>query len=152
MGLDMYLFVEKYESKFKKDKNPCELYPQELRSLAKKHLEVNFLSVHSKYQIGYWRKFYPLHHWFVNYSHEEDYCQEIIIYRENLQELLKHLKQVKSVKDLFNVLDPNATTHIENDWESYYLECLQYTIKLFERVLRFINKHDDYEIIYKASW
>lgn len=152
MGLDMYLFVEKYESKGNRNSEtyPKGFYPKELDCLAKKHWKDNFLSIHSKYQIGYWRKFYPLHHWFVKYSHEEDNCQEIYVGVEALKDLLKRLKKVNNTKELIEILDPKDI--VDNGWGDYYLECLDYTIKLFERVLRFVKNNNNYRIIYQASW
>lgn len=153
MGLDMYLFVEKYESKgeWNSKTYPKGFYPEELDCLAKTNWKRNFLSVHTKYQVGYWRKFYPLHHWFVKYSRQPDCCQEIFIGEENLRDLLKKLRKVKTADELLEVLDPQEK--IENgDWEKYYLECLDYTIKLFEKVLKVANETNKYDIIYQASW
>lgn len=153
MGLDMYLFVEKYESKgeWNSKTYPKGFYPEELDCLAKTNWKRNFLSVHTKYQVGYWRKFYPLHHWFVEYSRQPDCCQEIFIGEENLRDLLKKLRKVKTADELLEVLDPQEK--IENgDWEKYYLECLDYTIKLFEKVLKVANETNKYDIIYQASW
>ena len=60
------------------------------------------------------------------------------------------LKKVNNAKELKEILDPKDI--IDNGWGDYYLECLDYTIKLFERVLRFIKDNNNYTILYRASW
>lgn len=72
MGLDMYLYLNKYESQFDNKKLT---YPRELATLKGKIKERNFLSKETSYQVGYWRKFNALHSYIVKkFADGEDKC------------------------------------------------------------------------------
>lgn len=112
MGLDMYLYAQKYESissweldkeerKEKEKEIVKEFYPEDLQKIGLTHIRDNFLSKQTRYQIGYWRKFNALQAFFENRV-ESDYelCHGIYVYEDTIKELIstfnKILKDIKT--------------------------------------------------------
>lgn len=159
MGLDMYLYVAKYESKAQwnsvDNAFPLNFYPKELESLAKQHWEDNFLSKETKYQIGYWRKANAIHKWFVDkLASGVDNCQEIYVGMEDLKTLLGNVEMVLENKDRAKDLLPTQEGFFFGglEFDDWYFEDLKYTKELLTRVIKFLSKHKDYRCYYKASW
>ena len=173
MGLDMYLYASRYQSKvsWREDKSPLE-YPQELKDLEHDIEQRNFLSATTKYQIGYWRKFNALHNYIVqHFGNGEDNCQEIYIGVEDIEKMLDICKRIhedlktcpkvikgegsckyevyesKLAKELLPPEDGFFFGSLEID--EWYKEDIEYTIELFEKVLKITNQFD---IVYDASW
>ena len=174
MGLDMYLYVTKYESKASWSKDKILEYPEALKELETKIFERNFLSVSTKYQVGYWRKFNALHNYIVkNFADGEDHCQEIYIGEDELKQILNICKEVyedlktcpKTIKksdisgeheiyesEVAKKLLPPANGFFFGSLEidEWYKQDIEYTIELCEDVLKIVDKVDS--IIYDASW
>lgn len=145
MGLDMWLFVEKYESKTDIEADyPKGFYPKEVEPLGKKLFGRCHISITKRYLVGYWRNFYPLHRWFrkLFFNHSEGYLDP-----NELKDLLSVLKYMKA-HELTEYHGFDFKVDDERYDKDYYLSCLNYTIDLFERVLRFTNKNADYDIYY----
>lgn len=155
----MYLYLEKYESVSRWDANAIEkakdFYPEKLQELGKKHLERNFLSKETKYQVGYWRKANAIHKWFVdNCGDGEDCCQLMGVGKEQLEELLNLVEEVLLDHSKASKLLPSQSgfffgTHYYDEW---YFEELKYTKELIERVLDFLKDNGGYLVYYQASW
>lgn len=96
MGLDMYLYASVYKSWSSwRGEEQIINYPQELKKLEEMNKKQNFLSVESKYQVGYWRKFNALHNYIVcHFAYGEDNCQEIYLSGEMLEQILNVCKVV----------------------------------------------------------
>lgn len=171
MGLDMYLYLDKYESKcawdFRKDYNeviPPEViekvvkkfYPSDLLELGKKNFEWNFLTKETRYQVGYWRKANAIHQWFVNKCAKgEDDCKPIYVEKEELEELLDACNKVLENHDLANELLPTTSGFFFGSvqYDEWYFKELEYTKELLESVLNTLKKSKNrYSIIYQASW
>lgn len=154
MGLDMYLYASKYESRsqWREDKGIEDFYPSELQDLKTDIWERNFLSKETKYQIGYWRKFNALHSYIVKvYADGEDKCQEICLYQERIKHLLAVLKEVKNNHSKAPQLLPTQSGFFfgSTDYDEWYWEDVEYSIRLFEEVLKLPKEFDIY---YQASW
>ena len=153
MGLDMYLYATKYESRsnWRNDERKG-FYPEELKSLEEDIWERNFLSKHIKHQIGYWRKFNALHNYIVkNFADGVDDCREIYLYKEDIEKVLQVLKDAKNNKEKAPELLPTQSGFFfgSTDYDEYYWDDVKYSIELFEKVLEL---PDDYSIYYDASW
>ena len=150
MGLDMYLYLRKYQSQY--DKNGCS-YPEELRTLEDWISERNFKSIYSEYQVGYWRKANAIHSWLVdNCADGVDECQEIYVDREKAEELLNLVQEV--LKDHSKA---NELLHTQSgfffgttEYDEWYFHDLEYTEKLLTEILK--PQYKNYSIIYNASW
>lgn len=154
MGLDMYLYASRYESRsqWREDKGIEDFYPSELQDLKTDIWERNFLSKETKYQIGYWRKFNALHSYIVKiYADDEDKCQEICLYPERIEHLLAVLKEVKNNPKKAPQLLPTQSGFFfgSTDYDEWYFKDVEYSIRLFEEVLKLPKEFDIY---YQASW
>lgn len=163
MGLDMYLIASSYSNSVRKGGVN---FPKELEQFKE---DFNYCT--NEYSIGYWRKFNALHSFIVNeFADGEDNCQRIYLNEESIQKILKVLKEVKeSFKDAKIIKQENDYIVYDNpmakellptqegfffgstEYDNYYLEDVDYSINLFEKVLKLIEEYD-YDIYYQASW
>lgn len=171
MGLDMYLYAEKYESKYR---NKTLSYPKELEELSKL---INTYSVASKtttYKIGCWRKFNALHNYIINhFANGRDEYQRVYLLEEEIKEILNILKKVeesfktakiKEEKDGYIIYEnPIAEKLLPTkdgfffgslDYDDFYLDYVKRSIKIFEEVLKLLEERPEegYDIYYQASW
>lgn len=150
MGLDMYLYLEKYESKFEDDED---FYPSEFAKLRKDVAKRNFLSKVTSYQVGYWRQARAIHKWFVSQTDVVLFNgDKIYISIEQLEDLLDRCNKILSNHDMAKELLPlYVPAHGGVEFDEHYFYELQYTKELLEEVIE-IAKKGDYEICYGADW
>ena len=141
-------------------------YPDILKELQK---DINVRDFNSKtetalYKVGYWRKFNALHGYIVkNFAAGRDECQDILLTKRNINDLLSILKEVKEfpnkAEDLLPTCDGFFFGSLEYD--DLYFDNVEYSIKLFEKILKLFDEfekeededyHISYDIIYRASW
>ena len=93
MGLDMYLYADKYVSKYsdpEKAKAIKELFPEIPPSN-------NLDSVNIEIEVAYWRKANAIHKWFVNNVQEgEDDCESYFVSNQKLKELYDTCVAIKT--------------------------------------------------------
>ena len=179
MGLDMYLEARKYVTRVdwakvprRKEGDPpinpkdyltpdyerlTEFFPAELikHSESGSHVAIN---------IGYWRKANQIHGWFVdNVQGGEDNCQEYLVERSNLEELLELVTEVLDsnrensfvAKERLPVRGGFFFGNYDEDegYDEWYYEQLEYTKTLLTDILNAIpeNEHK-YDIYYSSSW
>ena len=93
MGLDMYLEARRYISPIDKETEPLrraiEAAIGREPATEKPHGEPELLEVCAVVvRVGYWRKFWPLHNWFVNNAQDgHDDCRPAFINPSTLEEL-----------------------------------------------------------------
>lgn len=159
MGLDMYLYLRKqnYKSRFRNEGSASNLYPKELESFEREISKRNFVSITTNVdcQVGYWRKANAIHSWFVEKCADGvDQCQEIYVSIESAKELKKLCEQVlkneKQAEDLLPTCDGFffGTT----EYDEWYFDDLKYTKDILDKVIKFVESHEDYQIVYRASW
>jgi hypothetical protein len=103
-------------------------------------------------QIAYWRKFNALHGWIVeNLANGVDECQEIHLYREQLENLLGILKEIGDDKlKARELMPPTQGFFFGSDViDEYYFQDVQETIQILEDEL---NSTENGEYVYQASW
>jgi hypothetical protein len=154
MGLDMYMYVGKYESKYTNNENygKVEFYPEDLKELQNEIEERNFVSKQTLYQVGYWRKANAIHQWFVDRCAEGvDDCRQVYVDREDLQDLLNACEQVLEDHSKAKELLPTCDGFFfgETEYDEWYFKNLEYTRDLINQLLK-LDK--DYESYYEASW
>ena len=152
MGLDMYLSKKTYV------KNWRHMRPEELHKItikkggkAVKNIKPERISYLIE-EVGYWRKFNALHQWFVeNCQGGEDDCKEYYVDRSKLETLLGILKNVKEHKEKAAELLPTASGFFfgGTEYDEYYFEEIDRTIKLLEGLLKEDENGDYY---YQSSW
>lgn len=155
MGLDMYLYLRKYESDLDNQKYP--FYPKELKELEDKIAQRNFKSIYTEFQVGYWRKANAIHKWFVdNCADGVDECQEIYVTKEKAEELLNFVNQILEDNAKAAELLPTESGFFfgSTEYDEWYYEDLKYTKELLSDVLRTVRSisKPHYSIIYQASW
>lgn len=119
-------------------------------------------------EIGYWRKANCIHNWFVNnVQNGVDDCGNYEVSKNNLEKLLSICTQVKEIATLKDLPDRKV---IENayevaailpscngfffgstDYDEYYLQDIDYTIEVLEKVLKETD-FDRYVVYYHSSW
>lgn len=159
MGLDMYLYLRKYESLGSWDKNfnskkRC-FYPVELREFSKKIAKSNYLSKETCYQVGYWRKANAIHKFFVDMCADgTDDCSKIYVSLENLEDLKKRVDTVLKDHSKAEELLPSTSGFFfgSTDYDEWYYQDLKYTQKLLTEVIEFVKTDEHYDVIYQASW
>lgn len=168
MGLDMYLYVEKYVprldyintgSGITSRSNPAF---EEIVNLVKAQdlLEPEGWSGMSvQVPVGYWRKFNAVHHYIVeNHANGIDECQPIKLTRRDLQDLLdicesvfEHHKSSGGSTVMAETLLRTGSGFFfgSTDYDEWYYEGVKRTIDTLKRALN--DKDDDY-FTYQASW
>jgi hypothetical protein len=173
MGLDMYLYANKY------------IYEKNIDQI-KELAETNNLpnpklssSIHVRQLVGYWRKANAIHGWFVDLDNGNDECQEIYVGKEQLEQLRQDCivalanpdrnYQIENPKVLYQLMDylNSLETPIDqatytnplppvdgfffggNELSEYYFEQLEYTIDLITNLLEL---DDNFSFHYQASW
>lgn len=110
MGLDMYLYVKKYESccswRGDYEKKKVGFYPEELKEIGEQIDKNNFMSKETLYQVAYWRKSNMIHRYFIERCADgQDDCSPVYV-------------QLKDIKDLVQ-LCRDVIAHPEDGPESY---------------------------------
>lgn len=129
MGLDMYLYAEKYKSDFI---GGCE-YPTELGKFACALEHRSPKSVNAKYKIGYWRKDWDVH---------EAIMANAGTKTENTADL--------TIDDMTAIVDALEALKADAEREERERE-LDYSIALFKDAIRLAGT-ERYDITYYASW
>lgn len=124
MGLDMYLYA--------KDKRKEEKVKE----------------------VIYWRKANHIHKWFVdNVQGGEDDCEQYLVSREQLQELLSVLKEIRENNELASEKLPTQSGFFfgDTEYDAYYFEENIDTIKNLESILE-DDAYKNSNFCYYASW
>ena len=158
MGLDMYLYLRKYESCTNWDKDYLEkrpnFYPEDLKSIAVDQENRNFLSKYTLYQVGYWRKANAIHAWIVkNCADGVDECQEIYVSVEKAKQLRNAVDEVLRNHAVGKKLLPTQEGFFfgSQEYDEWYYDDLEYTKDLLDQVIKLCDG-GKYSIIYEASW
>ncbi len=161
MGLDMYLYLERYDSVIYHEPNSAEkakaLYPPELGKLAERNLNHNFLSRLTKYQVAYWRRAYAIHQWFAdNCGNGDDNCEFMYVGVEQAKELLRLINEVLEHPEKADLLLPNQFFEYSNsmakgEYDKWYFNDLRYTKEVLEDVIP-LAEGLTYDIYYRASY
>lgn len=160
MGLDMYLYADKYVSR--KDYNKRvgdydyatnEAFNQIVSILdAESIVDNEWSGIQVSLPIGYWRKANAIHNWIVkNCADGIDECQRIYVSRDKAQELVDACKAVLAKPHLSVELLPPASGFFfgSTEIDQYYFNDLERTIEIFEKAL---NSKDIDGVTYQASW
>ena len=160
MGLDMYLYADKYVSRkdynnkvgdYDYATNPA--FQTIIDALnANDIVDQEWSGMTVSVPVGYWRKANQIHGWIVNECADGiDECQRIYISRDKAEELVALCKSVIANPSLAEELLPPHQGFFFGGYEvdQYYLQDLEQTIRIFERVMA----NPDFEYLtYQASW
>jgi hypothetical protein len=153
MGLDMYLYASKYESRSQyRGGNEKGFYPENLRDFQNDMIERNFISKDTRYMVGYWRKFNALHNYIVRtFADGVDDCKPIYLSSSDIDDILNTLRKARDNKEKVNEILPTQRGCFfgSQEYDEWYWRDVEYSIRLFEEL---ITIKDEYEIYYEASW
>jgi hypothetical protein len=161
MGLDMYLYKKTYVQNW--EHNPPEQQHQievKKNGVVREDIKPNRICYITE-QVAYWRKFNALHGWFIEKcAGGVDECQDISVTEDEMELLLKTLKEVKDsdyalAKDL---LPPTQGFFFGGDEiDEYYKEDVSETIETIEELLKENEQSKEHglysgDFYYRASW
>lgn len=153
MGLDMYLYAQKYVGGWAHAKDTSEfdnltrLYPEIEVSDDLRLAQVQFT-------VGYWRKANAIHNWFVEkVQGGEDECRPHYVERSQLEELRDNCKLEQLVTADTRgagLLEPASGFFFGNaERDEWYYENLDRTIEIVDKCLRL---SDEWSFEYRSSW
>ena len=161
MGLDMFLYIKQneYRSEYINDGDLELKYPKDITEFIPKLTDLS-ISKETSYQVGYWRKANHIHKWFVNTcANGVDDCRRVYISITQLEKLLQLCKQIQTDHTLAPRLLPTQEGFFfgPTDYNNYYFEDIDDTIKIIEPVITFMKHKLDkkdytWEVYYEASW
>lgn len=148
MGLDMYLYAERFVSEFtrKGDKDVAE----KIRELIPEFGEGTIQTVRA--EVGYWRKANAIHNWFVkNIQNNNDDCGDYYVSRKELKELLDVIQKVLADNSLSPELLPTTTGFFfgNTSYDEYYFIELHHTVGILNKALEL---DPSLELFYSSSW
>ncbi len=154
MGLDMYLNASIYLwGDDERTKKIAELFP-ELSDEKEEEIAYKPRIEKMNAEIGYWRKSYPIHMWFVKHIQGGvDNCGEYELTKEGIKKLLTDIDEVLADREKAHVLLPNPESnppYFVFDYGEGYSKELEYTKKIVKKALRLYEK--GWEIFYTSSW
>lgn len=160
MGLDMYLYAEKFYSSSSwgkvEDKEGVNTIAKMMDAeslLFNDEDDAQFAQL--KLEIAYWRKANAIHKFFVDTCADGvDNCQETYVSVENLQELLGRCKEVLENHDIASEILPAQSGFFfgSTEYNDWYFEYLERTVKILEKIIPQVQLHSDWDIYYHASW
>ena len=160
----MYFYARKttYKSFSKLDK-PSRVdeagYPEDLKIFSDYIYDRNFKSVQTEtsYQIGYFRKFNALHSYIVKtFANGIDNCQDIILYKEDVEKIKKVLDDVLNVHQQAEKAKELLPTQSGfffggTDYDEFYFEDVKDAADLMQNLLDNFD-FENYKLVYQASW
>jgi len=173
LGLDQYLEVRKYVSKYdhsnfdyRTDTWPPPISKQyaDLISTAPAGVDkyADFGGAYITYPVAQWRKANAIHGWFVvNVQDGEDNCGTYYVPREKLAELAEACEEILKVPaghkredaaELVNLLPTRGFFFGSYDMDEYYDQDLKYTIEVVNHALSTIPDDFEYSFYYSSSW
>ena len=168
MGLDMYLYVEKYVSRkdYHRDENgdldakDSKAFTDLVNTLGVASLidEDSWTGFTVNVPVGYWRKANAIHNYIVEtHADGRDECQEIGLSRDNLHTLREMCKlAIDGYKENESTVfaEENLPTTSgfffgSTEYDEWYFQDLQNTVDIIDRCLA--DEANDW-FIYRASW
>ena len=153
MGLDMYLYAYNYI---------CYSKTRDMRELDMKISELfpelggSYPIRSVKIEVGYWRKAYVIHNWFVkNIQHGKDDCREYVFEEPQIKELISTIDKVltdrSKAPELLPDIEMIKIAFGGKPYDDFYFEELEYTKKLLEdKVIELLK--NGWEFVYQSSW
>lgn len=156
MGLDMYLYAERYVSGWNHNPEPQFSEIANILNVGNR-IAQGSPSMEVRFTVGYWRKANAIHSWFVtNVQDGEDECNPHHVSREQLIELRDTAQAAMAAyeagdkdkaRDLLTPTDGFFFGNTEvNEW---YYESLKETVKQVENALAL---DDAFDFTYRSSW
>ena len=147
MGLDMYLYAEKFVSNMEY-RNEQEQFNKIVSALEAEQFTMGH--VIAEVEVAYWRKANAIHAYFV--GENEDDCSPIRVDREQLQTLQDACQQVIDNPALAEELLPTQGGFFfgSTEYDDWYMDSIKETHDKLSQLLAVIP--DGWSFKYQASW
>jgi len=150
MGLDMYLYAEKFVSNMdyrnERDKFNAIVSALEAQEFTMGH-------VIAEVEVAYWRKANAIHNWFIiTAGNDIDECQPIYVSREQLESLQDTCQQVLTNPALAEELLPTQGGFFfgSTEYDDWYIDSVKETHDKLSVLLATIP--EGWTFKYQASW
>lgn len=154
MGLDMYLYAEKYVSGW--DHNPAPEYDVLLDALGvKDYTDAGSPSVTVSFPIGYWRKANAVHKWFVdNVQDGVDECQKVEVSVEQLTKLRELAQTALNNPHRVGELLPTTEGFFfgGTEYDEWYRQGLEETVRILAPEKLQALTDAGWYFSYQSSW
>jgi hypothetical protein len=157
MGLDMYLYAEKYVSGWNGQDQPNRDQLVNMFSISDSIVEQSGVTI--RFNVAYWRKANAIHHWFVdNVQDGQDECQSHYVSREHLLQLkaecelvIFHLENTdSSAPDDLPLAPQSGFFFGSTQRDQWYLQDLRYTRDRISHLFEVLSS--DWDFKYRSSW
>jgi hypothetical protein len=147
MGLDMYLYAEKFVSNMEY-RNEQDQFNRIVSALEAEQFTMGH--VIAEVEVAYWRKANAIHAYFV--GENEDDCSPIRVDREQLQTLQDACQQVIDNPALAGELLPTQGGFFfgSTEYDDWYMDSIKETHDKLSQLLAVIP--DGWSFKYQASW
>lgn len=157
MGLDQYLYAERYYSDAEwRDDATRATYKEILKLVDAEDYKVDFPegvpSATVRINVGTWRKANQVHQWFVDTVQDGvDNCRNYYVDRSQLEELRDVCKAVLSDHSLADEMLPTSTGFFfgSTEYDEWYFRDLEWTVALIDKAL---TMPDNWTFEYGSSW
>jgi hypothetical protein len=155
MGLDMYLYAEKFISGYGfREEHEREQYRSVVNAIeAGSIADPNSPSANITVTSMYWRKVNAVHNWFVhNVQGGDDNCEKYWVSRDQLKALRDLCVEVVQNRDKAKKLLPTASGFFfgDTEYDSYYFESLKDTASRITVLLN--TTPEGWDFYYQSSW
>jgi len=145
MGLDMYLYANKYISKAEwRGEEASKQFDEIVKIMqADEFIRKDLPSGSVNFQVAYWRKANQIHKWFVdNVQDGEDNCREYSVDREQLQKLLDTCHKVKADASLADEYLPPSEGFFfgSNEIDEWYWQDIDSTIEMLTVPVKLVDR------------
>lgn len=153
MGLDQYLYAEKYYSPYNKTDKRYEDFNKIVELVeATDIIEPDYPSALVRVKVAQWRKANQIHKWFVDTCQGgEDDCRDAYVELSSLQSLKEVCKQIVENPSIAEDYLPTQSGFFfgGEEYDEYYLEQLQDTISIIEKLEAMGS---EWCFVYSSSW
>jgi hypothetical protein len=105
-------------------------------------------------EVGYWRKAYAIHHWFVHYvQNNVDNCEYFEVSREQISGLFTTCLRVMGKQEPSHSYQelPIGSTYRPEDYQKHYYQTIVDTLTILDDILQNFDFDNNY-LMYRASW
>lgn len=162
MGLDMYLSVRKYISRFDysedyNDRSENQTFSNLVTVLNADNIvdKEDSTGMTVEVPVAYWRKANQIHSWIVdNLADGVDECQSIYVSEKAAEELLGVCKEVLAdYSKAPELLPPSSGFFFGSlEYDEWYFNQIKYTIKVLTKLLDEAKLGNIESVVYQASW
>lgn len=157
MGLDQYLYAERYYSNAEwRDPQTRKTYSDIIELVEAENYTAEFPEgvpmASVRINVGTWRKANHIHQWFVtNVQDGEDNCRDYYVERSQLEQLREECQEVLNDHSKAEEILPVMAGFFfgSSEYDEWYFSDVEWTVTLINKAL---SMSDEWEFVYGSSW